>query len=150
MTAYLYLSHLLQQKHMFLALQNAILCSSDPKYPAQECERLLPQSTMNLNMLPTSRTNPKISVYATIFVIHDFNQCPLAPPRTKVIVHENTDNRWSWYPHRMNDFYIGPSTEHYRCVQFFMPATSSIHNVDTITFSLADTPYPKMETEDYL
>ena len=43
---------------------------------------------MTLNMLRNSRTNPKLSAYAAIFVIHDFNRCPLAPPSTKLFVHD--------------------------------------------------------------
>ena len=53
---------------------------TDPKYPAQELDRLLPQETMTLNMLPISYNNPKLSVYAAFFGIHDFNHFPLAPP----------------------------------------------------------------------
>ena len=58
-------------------------CSTDPKYSAQEWDRLLPQNSMTLNMLWDSRTNPKLSAYAAIFDIHDFNWCSLAPPVPK-------------------------------------------------------------------
>ena len=78
-------------KYQFIAS----LCSNDPKYLSQEWDRLLSKAPMNLNLLRTSGTNPKISAYATIFGIHDFNRCPLAPSSTKVIVHEKTDNRRS-------------------------------------------------------
>ena len=37
------------------------LCSNYPKYPGQEWYRLLPQATMNLNLLWTSKKNPKLS-----------------------------------------------------------------------------------------
>ena len=40
--------------------------------------------------------------------------------------------------------------EHYRSVQCFMPATSSVRNVDTLNFFPSATPLPKMETEYYL
>ena len=77
------------------------ICSTDPKYPVQEWERLLSQATMTLNLLRTSSTNQKISSYAAIFVLHDFNGSPLTPPSTKVIVHENTDIQFvlvfSWH-----------------------------------------------------
>ena len=105
---------------------------------------------MNLNTLRTSRINPKLSAYAVIFVIHDFNRCPLPPPGTKVIVREKTDNRWTWSPLGTDGWYIGPSMEYYRCVQFFMPKTSSVRNIYTLTFFPAAIPFPKMETENYL
>ena len=126
------------------------LYSTDPKYQSQEWDRLLPQATMTLNLLRTSRTNPELSSYAAIFSIHDFNRCPLVPPGIKLIVHENTDNRWYWYPHGTDGCYIGPSMEHYRRVQCFMPDTSSLRNVDTLTFFPDAIPHPKMETEDYV
>ena len=91
---------------------------------------------MTLNVLRTSRTNPKLSAYAAIFGIHDFNRFPLAPPGTKLIVHENTDKHQSWSNHDMDGWYIGPLMEHYQCVKYFMPATSSFRNVDTLTFFL--------------
>ena len=68
------------------------LWSTDPKYPSQEWDRLILQATMTLNMLRTSHTIPELSAYAAIFGIHDFNRLPLAPPGTKVIVHEKADN----------------------------------------------------------
>ena len=126
------------------------ICSTDPKYPAQEWDRLLSQATITLNILQTSMTNPKLSAYAAIFGINDFNWCPLAPPGNKVIVHEKTENHRSWSHYGTDGCYIGPSMEHYRCVQCFMTATSSVRNVDTLTLFPATIPFPKMETEDYL
>ena len=69
--------------------------------------------TMTLFLLRTSHTNPKLSEYEAIFGIHDFNRFPLAPTGTKVIVHDNTGNQRSWYPHRTDGWYTGPSMEHY-------------------------------------
>ena len=122
------------------------LCSTNAKYPAQEWDHLLPQATMTLNLLLTSRTTPKLSAYAAIFGIHDFNRCHLSPPSTKVIFHEKTNNRPPWSPHGTDGWYIGPSMEQYRCVQCFMPSTPSARNVDTITSFTAAIPLTKMET----
>ena len=102
---------------------------------------------MTLNLLRNSINKHKLSAYAAIFRIHYFKRCPLAPPGTKVSVNENTDNRHSWYPHGTGGWYISPSMEHQICVQFFMPETSSVRNVDTLAFFSADMPFPIMETE---
>ena len=40
--------------------------------------------------------------------------------------------------------------ENYRCVKCFMPATSSVRNVDTLNSFPTAILYPKIETEDYL
>ena len=101
---------------------------------------------MNPNILWTSRTNPKLSAYVAIFGIHDFNRRPLAPPGTKVIVHDKTDDHRFWSPHGTDGRYIGTSMEHYGRVQFFMPDISSIHNVDIIDFFTAAIPFTKMDT----
>ena len=102
---------------------------------------------MTLNLLQTSRANPKLSAHADIFGIHDFNQCPLAPHSTKVIVNEKTDNCRSWYPYGTDVRYIGPSMDHYRCVQFLMPAISTSLNLDTLNLFPAAIPFPKIEAE---
>ena len=60
------------------------------------------------------------------------------------------ENRQTWSPHVTDGWYIGPSMEHYRCVKCFMPRTSSLQNVDTLTFFPAVIPSPKMDTEDDL
>ena len=101
-------------------------------------------------MLWTYRTNPKISAYAAIFGIHDFNRCQLSPPGTKLIVCEKTENFRSWYPHGTDGWYIRPSMEHYRCVQCSISATSTVRNVDSLTFFPSGIPFPKIEIKDYL
>ena len=101
---------------------------------------------MTLNLLRRSRTNQKLSDYAAIFGIHDFNRCPIAPPGTKVIVHEKTDNHQSWSLHGAYGWYIGPLMKHNRCVKCYMLATSSVRNVYTLTFFSTVIPFPKMET----
>jgi hypothetical protein len=56
-------------------------------------DRILPQSVMTLNMLRTSRINPKLSVAPNIFGQHDFNRAPLAPPGTRIIANEKPGKR---------------------------------------------------------
>ena len=126
------------------------LWSTDPKYPVQEWDNLRPQATMTLNLLCTSCNNPKLSAYAAIFGIHYCNQWPLAPPVTKLIVHENSENPRPWSPYGTNGWYVGPSMEYYRCVQCFMPAISSVRKIHILTFFPSATPFPKMDTEYYL
>ena len=96
------------------------LCSNNPKYPDQKLVRLIPQVTMNFNLLRTSHTNRKLSAHIVIFDIHGFNWFPLAPPKTKVNLNENTDNHQYWSPHGPVVCYIGPSMEHCICVKLFL------------------------------
>jgi len=77
-------------------------------------DRLFNQSILTLNLLLPSCWNSRISAYQQLFGIFDPNSAPLAPPGTKVIVHETPDVRASWAPHGANGWYIGPPLEHYR------------------------------------
>jgi hypothetical protein len=64
------------------------ICSTDKSFPMHLWERLLPQAVITLNMLRTSRINPKLSASTHIYVQYDFNRAPMAPPGTRIIAHE--------------------------------------------------------------
>jgi hypothetical protein len=94
--------------------------------------------------------NPRLPAYASIFGVHNFNKHPIAPPGTRVVIHEKAENRKSWASHGTDGWYIGPSWGHYRCVKCFVPATSRVRDIDSVTFFPHVIPFPKTSTEDYL
>jgi hypothetical protein len=49
------------------------LCSTDKSFPMHLWDTILPQAVMTLNMLRTSRINPKLSAATHIFGQYDFN-----------------------------------------------------------------------------
>ena len=53
---------------------------------------MLPQALLTLILLRALHINPGISAYAQLHVAFDFNQIPLAPPGTCIVVHENPDS----------------------------------------------------------
>jgi hypothetical protein len=75
------------------------LCSTDNSFPMHLWYRLLPQALITLNMLRTSRINPKLSAATHIFGQYDFNRAPMAPPGTRIIAHETPNRRSTWAPH---------------------------------------------------
>lgn len=75
------------------------LCSANSKFPVHLWDRLIPQCVETLNMLRASRLNNKLSAYTQLNGVFDFNRTPLAPPGTRVIVHEKPAVRQSWAPH---------------------------------------------------
>ena len=109
-------------KHHFLAG----LASCHPDYPFREWDCLLTQAELTLNLLCNSRVNPKLSAWAYLFGNHDFNQVPLAPPGTKVIVHTKATDRASWEYHGKEGFYVGPAPKHYRCITCWMSKSHAI------------------------
>jgi hypothetical protein len=75
------------------------LCSTDKSFPMHLWDRLLPQPVITLNMLRTSRINPKLSAATHIYGQYDFNRAPMAPPGTRIISHETPNIRRTWAPH---------------------------------------------------
>ena len=58
----------------------AVLCTVDKDFPLQLWDRLLPQTMLTLNLLRTSRINPRLSAEAQLNGNFDFNKTSLAPP----------------------------------------------------------------------
>jgi hypothetical protein len=55
------------------------LCSTEKSFPMHLWDRLSPQAVITLNMLRTSRINPKLSAATHIYGQYDFNRAPMAP-----------------------------------------------------------------------
>ena len=89
------------------------LCAADSGYLEKEWDSLLPQETLNLNLLRNCRFNPKLSAHEALNGIFDYNKTPLGPLGARVVVHEKTTNFHTWSPHVTDGWYIGPYLEYY-------------------------------------
>lgn len=118
------------------------LCSTDTTFPQHLWDRLLEQAQITLNIMRPSRRNPKVSAHTMLEGSFDFNSTPLAPPGTKVLIHEKTDQRRTWDPHATEGWYIGPATEHYRCYRVFTNKTKGERISDTVEFFPQHTNVP--------
>jgi hypothetical protein len=110
------------------------LCSTDKSFPMHLWDRLLRQAVITLNMLRTSRINPKLSSATHIYGQYDFNRAPMAAPGTKIIAHETPNRRQTWDPHGQDGWYIGPALEHYRCYTVYVTTTRGERVVETVDF----------------
>jgi hypothetical protein len=110
------------------------LSSTDPDFPLHLWDRLIPQSLISLNLMRGSRMNPKLSAYAQVHGAFDFNRTPIAPPGTKVLVHEKPDVRGTWSPHAVEGWYVGPASNHYRCYRVWIKETAAERIADTLTW----------------
>jgi hypothetical protein len=99
------------------------------------------QAVITLNMLRTSRINPKLSAATHIFGQYDFNRAPLAPPGTRIIAHETPERRRTWAPHGQDGWYIAPELEYYRCYTVYITKTRSSRVVETVDFSHINSNY---------
>jgi hypothetical protein len=75
---------------------------------------LLPQAIPTLNMLRTSRINPKISAATHLDGQYEYNRAPMAPPGTIIIAHEMPNRRRTWAVHGQDGWYTDPELEYYR------------------------------------
>ena len=95
-------------------------------------DKLIPQTIMTLNLLRASHLNPSLSAYAQVWGTFDFNRTPLAPPGTKVMVHEKPMDRETWAPHASEAWYTGPAMHHYRCYKVWVWETRAERISDTL------------------
>jgi hypothetical protein len=110
------------------------LCSTEKSFPMHLWDRLLPQAVITLNMLRTSRINPKLSATIHIYDQYDFNRAPMAPPGKRIIAHETPNRRRTWAPHGQDGWYIGPALEHYQCYTVYVTKTRGERVVETVDF----------------
>jgi hypothetical protein len=62
----------------------------------------------------------------------NYNRTPLAPPGTRVLVHEKPVNRETWSPHDIDGWYVGPALESYRCYRTWILDTRRERIYDTL------------------
>jgi hypothetical protein len=60
----------------------------DKSFPMHLCDRLLQQAVITLNMLRTSRINPKLSALTHLDGQYDYNRLPMALPGAIIVAHE--------------------------------------------------------------
>jgi hypothetical protein len=120
------------------------ICSTNTAFPLHLWDRLIDQATITLNLLRPARRNPKMSAHQMLNGTFDYNRTPMAPPGTKIVVHEKPTQRRTWDPHGVDGWYVGPATEHYRCYRVFINKTRSERITDTVEFFPQDMemPYP--------
>ena len=112
-------------------------------FPLHLWDRLLQQAELTLNLLRPARNNPALSAYAVMNGDFNFTATPLAPPGTKVLVHEKPEVRPMWATHGSDGWYLGPALEHYRCYRVYVTSTRAERISDTVEFfqDSAEEPY---------
>ena len=79
----------------------------DHGFPIHEWDRLLDQCELTLNLLRSSRLNPKLSAWAFLFGEFDYMKTPLTPPGIKCLVHTKISQRPTWSPNSEVGWTIG-------------------------------------------
>jgi hypothetical protein len=101
----------------------AALATTDRDFPLQLWDKLAPQVQDTLNLLRASRINPNILAYEALNGRYNWDRYPLAPPSCKAVIYEAPAVRGLWALQGTDAWYLGPSTDHYRCNLYFVPET---------------------------
>ena len=75
------------------------LASTNPKFPLYLWDKIVPQVERTLNMLRLCGVKPLTSVDTYLNDLHDYNKVPMAPPGTKLLIHEALSKRRTWVAH---------------------------------------------------
>ena len=111
------------------------LASINKNFPVHIWCRLLPHYLLTLNLLRSSRINPKLSAYAQLHGAFNFNRTPLVLPGTKIIIHYKPAIRGSWATHGYECWYISPASNCYPCHTVYSNHTAHERFADTVEFS---------------
>jgi hypothetical protein len=126
------------------------LCSVDKDFPIHLWDHLVTQAELTLNLLRSSRINPKLSAHAQINGHFDYNRTPLGPPGCRVLAHVKTSDRTTWSPHGLDGWYVGPATESYRCWRIWIFETRSIRTCDTVSWFPTKVAMPHSSSNDLI
>ena len=122
--------HIQKWKNHFIAG----LATTDPDFPLAAWDELIEQAELTLNLLRPSAITPRLSAWHQLNGKFSFDRTPLAPPGTKVVVHEKPSKRGSWAPHGLVGFYVGSALKHYRCWRVYVSSTRSVRISDTLSW----------------
>jgi hypothetical protein len=127
------------------------ICSVDKNFPLHLLwDKLLPQAELTLNLRRDSRLNPKLSAFAQLRGLFDFNRTTLAPPGIRVLVHVKPNKRTTWSPHGADGWYTGPALDSYRCYTVWVWETRATRLCDTLSWFLTKTTMPLASSTDLI
>jgi len=133
-------------KEHFVALR--ALCHKD--FPHHLWCRLIQQAVITLNLLRPLRLHPLLSAHSVLYGVFDYNKTPLAPPGTKVLVHEKPKQNGTWADHGIEGWYIRLAPNHYRCYKCYLPSTNGERISDTVEFFPTHVDMPKFGTAEQI
>jgi hypothetical protein len=102
----------------------AILAGTEPTFPADRWDLLLPHAELTLNLLRPSAT--ATSAWHTLFGAFNFDATLIGPAGSRVLIHNKAALRRSWDFRAQEGFYVGPALQHYRCYRILTKASRAV------------------------
>lgn len=127
----------------------ACLATADPSFPLVDWDLLLDHAQVTLNLLRNSNINPRLSAYAQMEGVFDYNKTPVGPVGCRALIYETPEQRPTFAFHGEEGWYIGPAMEHYRCHRVLVTKTRAERIGDTVKF-YPKFPMPTLSTEQSL
>ena len=124
------------------------ICGVGKMFPIHLWYRLLKKSQTIVNLLRPDISNPNLLVKKSLEGDFGFNRTSLAPPVTKVIIHEKTGKQKLWDPHGVEGWYLVPTMEHYRFHILYVNKTRSEHIADTVEFPPEHNKIPGLSNQE--
>ena len=84
------------------------LASLLPRFPIGYWCRLLAQIDLSVNIVRPCRINPRLSAWAAMEGEYHFSATPIAPPGSKMLMHENPGRRQTFGYNAKKSWYTGP------------------------------------------
>jgi hypothetical protein len=106
----------------------SILATTDPAFPMHVWEELLSHAELTINLLRASNTNTSISAWEHVRGPFVFQDTPITPPGTPVLVYESSPTTAVLGPRMV---YL--ALAHYRCYTVFVPKTCKTRVTDTLS-----------------
>jgi len=117
-------------KNTVIAMVSAVEEDMDPRI---RFERVITQAEIAINHLKPCSRIPSITAWEGMHNSkYDFQAHPISIYGMRAIVHEKPEDQKSWDNHGVEGFYLGPSLNHYRCWDFYIPKTQRTHLSDTV------------------
>ncbi len=126
----------------------SILAGTDPAFPKNRWDLLLPQAELTVNLLRQSSLQPHMSAWEHFNGPFNFDATPMGPPGCRIISHAKGSKRLSWDYRGHQGFYVRPALDHYRCYTVVKTSTSAVVVTDTVTFQHPTLSIPTLTTTD--
>ena len=101
-------------------------------------------------MICSSQNNPRFSAYSATHGEFDFDNTPLEPPGTKILVHKKSTACAYFTIHAVEGWYIGLYLEQHLCYHCYISTTPPTINAYNVELSPQKIPFPSTNTDDYL
>ena len=110
------------------------MAGTHSEFPKNEWDLLLPQAELTVNLLRSSRINPRLSAEEQMNGTFDYNNTPLDPLGINIIAHEISSHRASWVDHGKEGWYIRSSLDKYKNYTVFLLETRGTQDSIRVVF----------------